>query len=70
MCDKMAISAHRLKIVENDTFLRLQMPAKEMSLSYATRFSDNYFVRNRTLRFKSFTPGVAPDKMQSTENFK
>ena len=25
MCDKMAISAHILKIVENDPFLRLQM---------------------------------------------
>ena len=30
MCDKMAISAHILKIVENDPFLRLQMTAKEM----------------------------------------
>ena len=30
MCDKMAISAHILKIVENDLFLRLQMTAKEM----------------------------------------
>ena len=30
MCDKMAISAHVLKIVENDPFLRLQMTAKEM----------------------------------------
>ena len=30
MYDKMAISAHILKIVENDTFLRLQMTAKEM----------------------------------------
>ena len=27
---KMAISAHILKIVENDPFLRLQMTAKEM----------------------------------------
>ena len=27
MCDKMAISAHILKIVENDPFLRLQMTA-------------------------------------------
>ena len=25
MCDKMAISAHILKIVENDPFLRLQI---------------------------------------------
>ena len=30
MCDKIAISAHILKIVENDPFLRLQMTAKEM----------------------------------------
>ena len=30
MCDKMEISAHILKIVENDPFLRLQMSAKEM----------------------------------------
>ena len=30
MGDKMGISAHILKIVENDPFLRLQMTAKEM----------------------------------------
>ena len=30
MCDKMAISAYILKIVEKDPFLRLQMSAKEM----------------------------------------
>ena len=30
MCYKMAISAYILKIVENDSFLRLQMSAKEM----------------------------------------
>ena len=30
MCDKMAISAYILKIVENDPYLRLQMRAKEM----------------------------------------
>ena len=30
MCDKMAISTHSLKIVENDPFLRLQITAKEM----------------------------------------
>ena len=30
MCDKMASSAHILKIVENDSFLRHQMKAKEM----------------------------------------
>ena len=30
MCDKMAISAYILKIVENDLFLRLQIRAKEI----------------------------------------
>ena len=30
MCDKMAISAYILKIVEKDPFLRLQMSSKEM----------------------------------------
>ena len=30
MCDKMAISAYILKIVEKDPFLRLQMRAKEI----------------------------------------
>ena len=30
MCDKIAISAHILKIVKNDPFLRLQMTAKEV----------------------------------------
>ena len=29
MCDKIAISAHSLKMVENDPFLRLQMTANE-----------------------------------------
>ena len=30
MCDKMAISAYILKIVEKDPFLRLRMSVKEM----------------------------------------
>ena len=30
MCDKMAISAYILKIVEKDPFLRLQIRAKEI----------------------------------------
>ena len=30
LCDKIAISAYILKIVEKDPFLRLQMSAKEM----------------------------------------
>ena len=34
MCDKMAISAYVLKIVENDPFLRLQMRAKKMFIHH------------------------------------
>ena len=30
MCDKMEISAHIMKIVEKDPFLRLRMRPKEM----------------------------------------
>ena len=30
MCDRMAISAHIMKIVKNGPFSRLQMTAKEM----------------------------------------
>ena len=40
MCNKMAISAHILKIVENDPFLRLQMTAKEM-------FNRQFFPTNK-----------------------
>ena len=36
MCDKMAISAYILKIVEKDPFLRLQMRAKKMLSSTIT----------------------------------
>ena len=34
MCDKMAISAYIMKIVENDPFLRLQMSTEEMLNRY------------------------------------
>ena len=46
MCDKMAISAHILKIVENDPFLRLQMTAKEMF----NHFSASLTVGSRTVK--------------------
>ena len=39
MCDKMAISAYILKIVEKDPFLRLQMSAKEMFKSFDDLFT-------------------------------
>ena len=38
MCDKMAISAYILKIVEKDPFLRLQVTAKELSLTIINDF--------------------------------
>ena len=34
MCDKMAISAYILKIVEKDPFLRLQMRASAIKVLY------------------------------------
>ena len=43
MCDKMAISANILKIVEKDPFLRLQMRAKEMII---TNFKTNRYLNN------------------------
>ena len=39
MCDKIAISAYILKIVEKDPFLRLQMRGKEMFLNRHQFFS-------------------------------
>ena len=43
MCDKMAISAYILKIVEKDPFLRLQMRTKEM-------FNCNHFFTHSFIR--------------------
>ena len=39
ICDKMAISAYILKIVEKDPFLRLQVRAKEDSNREKNRWS-------------------------------
>ena len=50
MCDKMAISAHILKIVENDLFLRLQMTAKEMF----NRHQFFFLMQNETNLWSSF----------------
>ena len=41
MCDKMAISAYVLKMVEDDPFLRLHMRAKEMSNRFE-KFFESY----------------------------
>ena len=59
MCDKMAISAYILKIVEKDPFLRLQMRAKEM-VNRHQPFSTNKqylkikLMRNETNRWSIF----------------
>ena len=59
MCDKMAISAYILKIVEKDPFLRLQMSAKEM-FNRQQIFSTNKqyikikLMRNETNRWSNF----------------
>ena len=44
MCDKMAISAYILKVVEKDLFLRLQMRAKEI-------FNRHQFIIHQSLLF-------------------
>ena len=44
MCDKMAISAYILKIVEKDPFLRLQMSAKEMFNRHQFFFMNKQYV--------------------------
>ena len=48
MCDKMVISAHILKIVENDPFLRFQMTAKEMF----NRHQFYFFTNNQYVKIK------------------
>ena len=45
MCDKMATSAHILKIVENDPFLRLQMTAKEMFNRHQCFYTNKQYLR-------------------------
>ena len=56
MCDKMAISAHILKIVENDPFLRLQMTAKEMFNRHQFFYTNKQYVKmqNETNLWSSF----------------
>ena len=59
MCDRMAISAYILKIVEKDPFLRLQMRAKEM-FNHRQFFSANRqyvkikLMQNETNRWSIF----------------
>ena len=48
MCDKMAVSAQILKIVENDPFLRFQMTAKEMFNSHQFFSTNKQYVKIKT----------------------
>ena len=50
MCDKMAISAYILKIVEKDTFLRLQMRAKEMSNHHQFFSTNKQYVKMKLIQ--------------------
>ena len=53
MCDKMAISAYILKIVEKDPFLRLQMRAKEMFNSHQFFFPNKQYVKIKLMQNKT-----------------
>ena len=50
MCDKMAISAYVLKIVEKDPFLRLQMSAKEMLNRHQFFSTDKRYVKIKLMQ--------------------
>ena len=59
MCDKMAISAYILKIVEQDPFLKLQIRAKEMfngqkSFSINKQYLKIKLMQNETNRWSIF----------------
>ena len=50
MCDKMAIFAYILKIVEKDPFLRLQMSAKEMFNHHQFFSTDKQYVKIKLMQ--------------------
>ena len=50
MCDKMAIFAHIVKIVENDPFLRLQMRAKEMFNRHQFFYTNKQYVKIKLMQ--------------------
>ena len=50
MRDKMAISAHILKMVENDPFLRLQMTAKEMFNRRQFFYTNKQYVKIKVMQ--------------------
>ena len=50
MCEKMAISAYILKIVENHPFLRLQMRAKEMFNRHQLFSTDKQYIKIKLMQ--------------------
>ena len=50
MCDKMAISAYSLKIVEKDPFLRLQMRAYETSNGHHFFSTNKHYVKIKLMQ--------------------
>ena len=53
MCDKMAISAYILKIVEKDPFLRLEMRAKEMFSRHQFFSTNKQYVKIKLMQNKT-----------------
>ena len=53
MCDEMAISAHILKIVENDPFLRLQMTGKEMFNRHHFFYTNKQYVKIKLMQIET-----------------
>ena len=53
MCDKMAISAHILKIVKNDPFLRLQVTAKKMFNHHQFFDTNKQYVKIKLMQNKT-----------------
>ena len=50
MCNKMAISAHILKIVEKDPLSRLQMRAKEMFNRHQFLSTNKHYVKIKLMQ--------------------
>ena len=55
MCHKIAISAHILKIVENDPFLRLQMTAKEIFNRHQFFYTNKQYVKIKLMQNETNT---------------
>ena len=50
MCDKMALSVHILKIVENVPFLRLQMTAEEMFNRHQLFYTNKQYLKIKLMQ--------------------